>query len=215
MPYIYKITNNLNGKIYIGKTLFSIEKRWKEHCKDFKEKDKEKRPLYLAMKKYGIQNFSIAVVEECDEKIINEREKYWIEYYGSFKNGYNATLGGDGAHYIDYDLVAATYQQIQNVKETARLCNIDPSTVSRILKIKNIVVKTSAEVIKDTYSIPVHMFSLENEYLKTFASSRDAAKFLIDNSYTNCKLTTIRQHISEVCKGKRKSAAKFKWKYTK
>ena len=37
MPYIYKIINNINGKIYIGKTNFTVEKRWKEHCKDFKK----------------------------------------------------------------------------------------------------------------------------------------------------------------------------------
>ena len=55
MAYIYKITNDINDKIYIGKTNFSIEKRFQEHCKDAFRKRNEKRPLYNAMKKYGIE----------------------------------------------------------------------------------------------------------------------------------------------------------------
>ena len=51
-------------------------------------------------------------IEETDNP--EEREKYWIEYYGSFKNGYNATVGGDGKPYIDYDLVVATYRELKN-----------------------------------------------------------------------------------------------------
>ena len=63
MAYIYKIINDVNDKIYIGKTECSIEKRFKEHCKDaFKERN-EKRPLYAAMKKYGIDHFHIEEIE--------------------------------------------------------------------------------------------------------------------------------------------------------
>lgn len=50
MAFIYKITNKINGKIYIGKTLKTIEGRWKEHLKDYKRPRFEKRPLYSAMK---------------------------------------------------------------------------------------------------------------------------------------------------------------------
>ena len=55
--YIYKITNNINNKIYIGKTNLTIEKRFKEHCRDAFRERNEKRPLYAAMRKYGIQKF--------------------------------------------------------------------------------------------------------------------------------------------------------------
>ena len=134
MPYIYKIINNVNQKIYIGKTTRTIEERFKEHCKDYKKRDLEKRPLYRAMKKYGIENFSIELVEETDNP--EEREKYWIEYYGSFKNGYNATIGGDGKPYIDYDLVAATYKELKIQKAVAKKLNISEDTVSRVLRIK-------------------------------------------------------------------------------
>ena len=102
MAYIYQITNDVNGKIYIGKTEFSIEKRFKEHCKDAFRPRNEKRPLYTAMRKYGINHFHIELLEETENP--EEREKFWIEEKRSFKNGYNATLGGDGKKYIDYDL---------------------------------------------------------------------------------------------------------------
>lgn len=46
MAFIYKITNDVNGKVYIGKTLFSVEKRWKEHFKDSKKERCKNRPLY-------------------------------------------------------------------------------------------------------------------------------------------------------------------------
>ena len=62
MPYIYKITNDINNKIYIGKTLHAIEHRFKEHCKDSKKRQNEKRPLYSAMNKYGIEHFHISIL---------------------------------------------------------------------------------------------------------------------------------------------------------
>lgn len=46
------------------------------------------------MNKYGISNFTFEIIEECDKQSLNEREIYWIEYYDSFHNGYNMTIGG-------------------------------------------------------------------------------------------------------------------------
>ena len=89
MPYIYKVTNNINGKVYVGKTLHPVEKRWKEHCQDYKKERYKKRPLYRAMQKYGETNFSIEQLEECSADTLNDREVYWIEKLGSFKYGYN------------------------------------------------------------------------------------------------------------------------------
>lgn len=109
IPYIYKITNVINNKCYIGKTIGSIEKRWKEHCHDSQKTDIGNRPLYIAMKKYGIENFSIEEVESCDISILNEREMYWINYFNSYKTGYNATKGGDGTPYVDRALILKLY----------------------------------------------------------------------------------------------------------
>lgn len=119
MAYIYKITNNINNKIYVGKTLRTIEERFSEHAKDYlKHLD---RPLYKAFQKYGIENFSIEMIEECLPTDINEKEIYWIEYYGSFKYGYNATIGGDGTHYADYDLIFSLWNEGKLLKQIVEI----------------------------------------------------------------------------------------------
>ena len=55
----------------------------------------DKNPLYLDFKNYGFENFSYEVLEECATEMLNERERYWIEYYDTYNNGYNLTQGGD------------------------------------------------------------------------------------------------------------------------
>lgn len=215
MPYIYKITNNINGKIYIGKTNFTIEKRWKEHCSDYKKETFEKRPLYSAMKKYGIENFSIEEIEQIETpEFAAEREKYWIEYFGSFKNGYNATIGGDGKTYIDYDLVVATYKQLKNQKLVAEKLKISADSVHDILKMKEEKIYSTKEITQVNPRKCVDMFDLSNNYLQSFTSIWSAAKFMVENKLTNCKISTIRQHISEVCKGRRKTASKYIWRFS-
>ena len=213
MPYIYKIENKINGKIYIGKTLKTIEERWREHCKDFQRERCEKRPLYSAMNKYGIENFIVKEVEQCEESVLSEREKYWIEYYGSFKYGYNATIGGDGKAYIDREKVINTYNQIGNIKETAKLLNISADSINSILKNNNIKILTSSEVNRQKYGKSVNMYDLEGTFLRNFSSLWEAANYMVENNLTGCKPSTIKQHISEVCRGIRKTAAKYKWEF--
>lgn len=211
MAYIYKITNDINQKIYIGKTEFSIEKRFKEHCQDAFRDRNEKRPLYAAMRKYGIEHFHIELIEETN--IPEEREKYWIEQYRSFKNGYNATLGGDGKRYIDYDLVIATYKELGVIKETAQKLNISSDSVSHILHINQITINDNKSLQQKLYGKIVNMYDLNENLIQSFPSVNEAARYMVNNKLTGCKHSTIKQHITEVCCGKRQTAAKFKWKY--
>lgn len=214
MGYIYQITNKINNKIYIGKTEFSVEKRFKEHCKDAFRERNEKRPLYNAMKKYGIENFIVEILEEVnDGKMLEEREIYWIEQKDSYRNGYNATLGGEGRRYIDYDLVIETYKELGVIREVADKLNISTDTVSHILHQYNIPIPLAAEVVKQKYGKPVDMFSLEGTLIRSFLSVYEAARYMVENKLTNCKITTIKQHITEVCTGRRKTVAKYKWAY--
>ena len=211
MAYIYKITNDINQKIYIGKTEFSVEKRFKEHCTDAFRERNEKRPLYAAMRKYGIEHFHVEQIEETDNP--EEREIYWIEQYRSFKNGYNATLGGDGKKYIDYDLVIATYKELGIVKDVAEKLHIDKGTVSKILHNNNIELNSNKEIMTIRNGKITNMYDLDGNFIQSFPSTNEAARYMVEHNLTNCKHTTIKQHITEVCTGRRKTAAKYKWQY--
>ena len=99
---IYKITNQINGKCYIGQST-NIHKRWNNHRSAYQNQNAHEYNYYLyrAMRKYGIENFTFEVIEECKQSELNKRETYWIDYYDSYKNGYNLTNGGDNyAHVI-------------------------------------------------------------------------------------------------------------------
>lgn len=208
MAYIYQITNKINGKIYIGKTEHSIEKRFKEHCTDaFKDRN-EKRPLYAAMRKYGIENFEISLLEETSNP--EEREVYWIEQKRSFKFGYNATLGGDGKRYIDYDLVIATYQELQNMTETAHRLDINISSVKKILNNSNIFIVPMSEVNQKKAGNIINQYDLQGNFIQSFPSARAAALTLGKITSTSKGASS---HISDVCKGKRKTAYGYIWKF--
>ena len=86
---IYKVTNKINGKVYIGQSV-DIGRRWREHMTA-----KDDIYFHKAIQKYGVENFEWEVIEQCKKKDLDEREIYWIEYYDSFNKGYNCTKGGD------------------------------------------------------------------------------------------------------------------------
>ena len=93
MGYIYKIINDIDDKVYIGKTTRTLKVRFQEHCYEKRGNSK----LHNAIQKYGAEHFSIICLEECDNSLLNEREHYWIDFYQAFgENGYNLTEGGDG-----------------------------------------------------------------------------------------------------------------------
>ena len=98
MGYIYKIINQVNGKIYIGQTRKTLQERMDAHIK--KASEHPNRYLYDAMNHYGYDNFSIILIEECPDDQLDQQEIYWIDYYNSTNHeiGYNLTLGGDGGN---------------------------------------------------------------------------------------------------------------------
>ena len=87
---IYKVTNKINGKVYIGQSV-DIGRRWRQHMTA-----EDDIYFHKAIQKYGVENFEWEVIEQCKKKDLDEREIYWIEYYDSFNKGYNCTKGGEG-----------------------------------------------------------------------------------------------------------------------
>lgn len=141
--YIYKITNQLNNKCYIGQTT-DYKRRFQEH-KNLGYGIEENKLLYYAIKKYGIENFSFEVIEDKTSKY-NEREKYWIQYYDSFENGYNMTEGGEEPPLnigINNPFATHTEEEIGKIKQLLRdtkiqykdiatMFDYDSSTIERI-----------------------------------------------------------------------------------
>jgi DNA invertase Pin-like site-specific DNA recombinase len=98
------------------------------------------------MKKYGIEHFFVEEIEETEE--LDDREIYWIKYYNSYENGYNATLGGGGNARRDYQQIIDLYKEYKNTTKVAQLIGCERHLVSRVLKANNIEVISSAEVTK-------------------------------------------------------------------
>ena len=206
MGYIYCITNLINSKKYIGKTSTTIEERWKEHCNDSQKERCNKRPLYDAFNKYGIENFKIEQIEEVkDNNLLNEREIYWIkelETYGS--KGYNATSGGDGKIFYDHNEIIElanlgyTMQQISSKME----CSKD--TIVKVLKSHGVKVRNGNAKL-------VAQYDLAGNYIQTFWGVLDAQEWLLNNGLT--KSNRANTSISKCCIGKAKQAFGYIWKY--
>lgn len=93
MGYIYKITNNITNDFYIGKTIHNIELRFKGHLKQ--QKRNASNILYKNMKKYGVENYTIESLHQCDDSVLDEAEKKFIS---ELQPKLNMTAGGDGGN---------------------------------------------------------------------------------------------------------------------
>lgn len=138
MTGIYKITNNINGHAYIGKAT-DIARRWRQHRNVTSEDHEYDYPLYKAFRKYGIDNFTFDVIEECAVSELDDREIYWVAFYDTYYNGYNQTKGGNSPTHskkidekllsvIDNLLITTTLTQ----KEIAEQCNVSEEMVQGI-----------------------------------------------------------------------------------
>lgn len=191
---IYKITNKINGKSYIGQSVH-IQKRWEQHISLSKNTDND-TPLYRAIRKYGVNNFDFSVIEECLEEDLNNREIYWINFYNTYEDGYNASLGGGGLRKYNPQEVLAMYNQNFNINQTAKNLKMSYYTVRDILHNYEIFGK---EEIKPVEKIDPKSLKV----IKTYPSLGDAA---LDN---NCSYTAIVNAAS----GKTNNCQGFFWRF--
>lgn len=216
MAYIYIIENDINDKKYIGKTNFSIEKRWKEHCRDYKKHREETRPLYNAMNKYGIDHFSIRLLEEVSVEQSSEREIYWISFYNSFKEGYNATLGGDGTTYLNYKLILKLFDTTDKSKEEiAKECNCCVDSVKNIVEQYRGSVNWKERYCKRQLPNCLGVCGKSVRCIETnqiFHSSNAASNWLVENGKIKSQKYG-RNKIPEVCRGQRKTVGGYHWEY--
>lgn len=193
MMGIYKITNNLNGKIYIGQSI-DIARRWEDHLM---RRSGCNSLIGKAIKKYGQGAFSFEVIEECLQDELDELEQYWIEYYDSYNKGYNQTIGGQGtAKYKTADILS-TVQKTQNLAQAARECNCSIGVVRRIAHDNGISFHEQSD------AKPVEAIDPQTlQVVKRYTSIRDAAS----------SLGVVPGAITKVLQGEHQTSCGYYWR---
>lgn len=201
MGYIYKITNTLNDKVYIGQTIKTVQKRFTQHKNNSNKEYFSQIVLYKAFNKYGIENFICEEIEEVPNDKLDEREKYWIEYYDSYFNGYNSTLGGRATQLYNWDTddIIEKYMILKSARAVAKEIGCDHSTIDRILNENGVKRFTPSQ----QQSKPLY-FKKKDE-IHHFETTREAAEWLIENGIT--KMTNpnlVRQEITSRIRNNKK-----------
>ena len=113
---IYKYQNKLNGKIYIGQST-DIERRYQQHLWDAEKRPEQGTGIDLAINKYGINNFTFEIIEQCNSEQLDERERFWIEYFNSYTDGYNRTPGGSSLKGEEHPRAILTKEQVWQIRD--------------------------------------------------------------------------------------------------
>ena len=145
--FIYKITNTINGKSYIGQTIQNVKERFYQHCATKCSKVVSNMAIHRAIKKYGKSNFTVEVIKEIDSTNLNDRERYWIKYYNSYNNGYNSTKGGqDGCKPfkdLDVESIIKEYNTGKSLRTLGTIFKVDKQTIKDLLIRHNVELRTT------------------------------------------------------------------------
>lgn len=136
---VYKVTNRINEKIYVGQTVTSLKQRRCVH--ECEARNKSECCFHRAIRKYGEKTFEWAVVERCNSKEdLDLAEEWYIRYYRTFVrfsncNGYNLSLGGEGS--VGFRHTKEARQKISNLKKNRPLSEEHRQKISMSLKKDN------------------------------------------------------------------------------
>lgn len=170
MGYIYKITNNVNGKIYIGQTRVTEPQRWQQHVwHAYNNSDNDSLLLCRAIRKYGKENFTRTIVEECDNWFLNEREKYWIKYFDSTNHniGYNVAEGGEGHFKYSDEEILKAYTDYDSITKASEATGITRGQISKRLQ---------AMGIDTSHDVSVCQYDIQGNFIKEYSTMAEAAK---------------------------------------
>lgn len=231
---IYKITNRINGKVYIGQTIQPLTTRWRKHCNS----SSCCKYIHSAIAKYGKENFTVEQIDvACDRDELDSKEIYWINFYDSMnpEKGYNLTSGGE--HKEVSDIVKK--QISKNLKGKKK------SLETRIKMSKAQLGKNLSETTKEKISntlkgriVSEETRKKQSQILKGRVFSKDHCKRIseskkgirstwaykkvecietgeIFNSMTDAAKTKMlsEKQISNVCRGVHKTCGGFHWRY--
>lgn len=204
---IYKIQNLINNKVYIGQSV-DINYRFKNHISDsFNPKSKSyDTAIHRAIRKYGVDNFSFEIIENCDVDKLNDREIYWIKKYDSYGNGYNMTHGGEGVSSIDRQYVYDLWDQGMSVGEISDYAKHDKHSIIHILKnydnySNDESYKRGRILASKNNSRKIKQYDLNGNFISMYDNINEAAQIV------NTKAANIR---AVIC-GLQLTAAGFQW----
>ena len=168
---VYKITNKITGKVYIGITNQGAGARYRHHW--YEARIGEPAPIHRSMAKYGEENFTLEIIDFADTyEELKEKEKYWIKQYDSMnrEKGYNLTEGGDGTFgRMHSEETKKKMSETRKGKTTDKLHN----------HIMNLVEKCQQ---------PVAILDVDNNVINVFRSKADCARFY------NTTITLVRTY---------------------
>jgi len=140
---IYCITNIINGKSYIGKSV-NIERRWVKHKSYLQTGIHPNSHLQSAWNKYGEDAFTFSIIEECTESILSDKEISYISMFDSKLNGYNLTDGGEGVSGMVVS--EETRQRMSDANKGKRLSEETKEKISKSLKGKIVSEETRGKL---------------------------------------------------------------------
>lgn len=206
MGFIYLATNKINGKVYVGKTKYTIAIRWSQH------KCEAKRLIpnvyfIRALYKYGPENFEVIELEECNNDLLNERERYYITLYNSNnkEKGYNSTYGGDGANKYIADDIYKLWEDGFTLTEINQILGCCTQTASTTLKgfgiTESDIRSRATSKFSENRKKPILQYDLNGIFIKRYDCIQDVVK------ETGFSATNIR----EVCNHKKYISNGYIW----
>lgn len=232
MGIIYKVTNQENGKIYIGQTIQTLRERKTKHY--YKTTQEEYTTHFInALRKYPKESFTWEIIEELEtQEELNEREKYWIHYYNSIEEGYNTKDGGETVIVTDkflekcgsrpfyaFDLKGNKLGEFLNQREFAREHNMSKGDIYRMLHNQSYYSSGVICIDKENFTEERLQECVKNAQMKTTAFiARNIETGEVFGPFTSkveCKkeLGLKSNHISEVLTKKRKSQEGYIFQY--
>lgn len=229
--YIYKISSDISNKVYIGQTRRSVDRRFKEHITD-----NNNSYIHRSIQKHGAEHYSVECIEviSCDtlnelQNNLNKQEIYWIDYFDSYYNGYNRTIGGQEgdslnakASVLCYDILGELIGEYDSLFQAeletgANRNRITKSCLSgdKYLRANNFIFRYSCdplteediEKIKLKYPL-VFQYDFNGTLIHTYNSLADAANYLFALGFQKVHS----RDLSKVCKKDGASAYGYIWR---
>lgn len=203
---VYKAVCNSTGKMYIGQTVHSLEKRWIQHCVP----RSSCKGLARAIKKYGKESFTVSIMSKASSlEELNHREQYYIRLFNTLApNGYNLMTGG-GNSYLSEEAAKRKSEALKRHYLTHKRPITSEETRKKISaagKGRKKPPGTTEKRLKTRPPKKVYQYDLEGNFIAEFESLKKISEYF---------KTDARSNIGPVCLGKRRKAYGFQWRYKK